>query len=526
MGRRASWNGLVSRDSGDPTTQLGTHRAAWTMILVYLAGGLTALLDVHLLRGGAAMDGVMRQQVTVIAGIEVIAAAALWQLPWQRWPRGASLTLAVWALVLHAAFGLTGFMSPAVSVAFLCAGFVWLGMFHSYRATLLIVVPAGLTHAVPQWSLDGDPRHFGTLAIILPVWLLIAFVINRTVDALHRAHRSLDRRARLLEQIALAGHRLSRLDPLEVTAAALEALRGTGATSASLLLRVDGDGWAGHLLTDGAGPPGDAGRDTGPPASLPLSPAALNTLHERLQDHHSPGLSTLDDDLTIDEVVLPAGHVLAHAPVPTLGGAGSLVATYPPERTPGIAEQQAVELLATQTGQALSTANLFQVERRESRRHASDARRDGLTGIGNRRAIDIALADLRPGDVVVMLDLDRFKQVNDEYGHAAGDDTLRQLAAYLEGFARAQDTVGRYGGEEFTLLLAHAAPEADGAVARLLDGWRAKQPVTTLSAGYAVHMIGCTPQDSLAAADAALFRAKRGGRDRAVRGMSETLHPN
>jgi diguanylate cyclase (GGDEF)-like protein len=87
------------------------------------------------------------------------------------------------------------------------------------------------------------------------------------------------------------------------------------------------------------------------------------------------------------------------------------------------------------------------------------AERDALTGLWNRRGLEHCVADLPPvhraasGLALLLLDLDRFKQVNDSYGHEAGDAVLRSVAAQLEEAVRRNDIVARLGGDEFVLVL-------------------------------------------------------------------------
>jgi diguanylate cyclase (GGDEF)-like protein len=141
--------------------------------------------------------------------------------------------------------------------------------------------------------------------------------------------------------------------------------------------------------------------------------------------------------------------------------------------------------------------------------------RDELTGVGNRRYGMSALARLRVGDVVLLLDLDGFKAINDRHGHAAGDAVLADLGGLLLGSMRGVDAVARYGGEEFLVVLSQAEVAAREIAERLLADWRARSPRATLSCGVAVHEAGETPEETLARADAALYEAKRLGRDRA-----------
>src|SRR5690606_10919362 len=135
-------------------------------------------------------------------------------------------------------------------------------------------------------------------------------------------------------------------------------------------------------------------------------------------------------------------------------------------------------------------------------------------------AFDGALARLLHGqrerDTVfslLMLDLDRFKAYNDDYGHLAGDQVLRITGHLLRAALRPSDRAARYGGEEFVLLL----PEADAAGARevaerILHAFRGfawPQRAVTVSIGVAQAVSGDTAADLIQRADAALYAAKR-----------------
>jgi diguanylate cyclase (GGDEF)-like protein len=141
---------------------------------------------------------------------------------------------------------------------------------------------------------------------------------------------------------------------------------------------------------------------------------------------------------------------------------------------------------------------------------------DDLTGLGNRRRANVLLESLQDGDALAVLDLDLFKDVNDRLGHQIGDQVLQALGSYLRGAVRGADSVARFGGEEFVVVLRAAGDSAADAVLRLLAGWRATRPVTTLSAGVAEHRAGQPYKVTFANADAALYQAKRDGRDRLV----------
>jgi diguanylate cyclase (GGDEF)-like protein len=152
------------------------------------------------------------------------------------------------------------------------------------------------------------------------------------------------------------------------------------------------------------------------------------------------------------------------------------------------------------------------------------ARVDALTGALNRHGLDLVLDDLpAQGRLlsIVMCDIDRFKQVNDRLGHEAGDQVLRRVAVVLASVLRGGDSVVRYGGEEFLLVL----PDIDLAKAeRVADRARnavAEQPITaggqtvtvTLSAGVAERRGAEARDQLLRRADQALYEAKESGRN-------------
>ena len=148
----------------------------------------------------------------------------------------------------------------------------------------------------------------------------------------------------------------------------------------------------------------------------------------------------------------------------------------------------------------------------EVNRFSVEATTDGLTQLANRRMVARALGRLRDGDTVIMVDLDYFKRVNDTYGHAAGDETLRTLGRVLHECIRGRDFVGRYGGEEFVIVLSDSK-EPDAFLTRLRDAWIAARPYdVSFSAGIAV--VAGDSAAAIAAADGAMYAAKKDGRDR------------
>lgn len=153
---------------------------------------------------------------------------------------------------------------------------------------------------------------------------------------------------------------------------------------------------------------------------------------------------------------------------------------------------------------------------RDVERSRLDAAVDPLTGLLNRRAIAPLLTRLQPGDVVAMLDLDRFKHTNDTRGHEAGDLALRGFSRLLREQLRATDPCARYGGDEFLVLLPRSNRwSASGLFHRLRRRWDEVRPLPIeFSAGLAVVPRDGRGEDALRAADEALYGAKAAGRGR------------
>ena len=163
---------------------------------------------------------------------------------------------------------------------------------------------------------------------------------------------------------------------------------------------------------------------------------------------------------------------------------------------------------------------------RRNRQLAELANSDELTGVPNRRRfrelLEVDFAVAREGGVplsLVMIDVDRFKEYNDAFGHPSGDEVLRQVAATLDDAVGPRGSVARYGGEEFVALLPDTPVDGARQLAERLRAAVASarwphRPVTA-SFGVATTGPGSTRPDVLVGqADRALYRSKRAGRDR------------
>jgi diguanylate cyclase (GGDEF)-like protein len=175
----------------------------------------------------------------------------------------------------------------------------------------------------------------------------------------------------------------------------------------------------------------------------------------------------------------------------------------------------------------LSTVILSGAFVESDRAHRRRSTLDPLTGLFNRNALEQRLAELdgQPSGrergrshALLLCDLDHFKRVNDELGHAAGDAVLQDVARTMRAVLRAGDSIYRIGGEEILVVLPGATKEdAVGIAERLRQAVRNRRPVgveVTISIGAAVSRSGTINTDDLVArADAALYSAKANGRD-------------
>lgn len=186
-----------------------------------------------------------------------------------------------------------------------------------------------------------------------------------------------------------------------------------------------------------------------------------------------------------------------------------------------------------ETGRCLGTiATIHDVTQRKNQELSLSrtAKTDSLTGLLNRAGfrsrLDLALLNARPGALsIAMIDVDRFKLINDNSGHQVGDMVLREIARRIAAQVRSSDAVGRLGGDEFVILL--TTPNWDKVqdiCGRIVTAVNADPIVlpsgnalrTAISCGVARFQAGLSADDFLHEADQALYAAKRGGRNRVV----------
>ena len=203
-------------------------------------------------------------------------------------------------------------------------------------------------------------------------------------------------------------------------------------------------------------------------------------------------------------------------PVSFMGRSLGVLHTTGPSGAPPSAEQvEQLTTLATQAGSRIGTVRAFE-------RTQLQAQTDGLTGLINRRTLEDLLRQLMRDETpfaLALVDLDRFKLVNDTHGHEAGDRSLRTFAHVVKTVLRDEDLVARWGGEEFLIVLPHST--ADQAVevmnrirTSLANVLRGGHVVFTASFGVTDSTRAGGLQDLIRLADMGLYASKAGGRDR------------
>jgi diguanylate cyclase (GGDEF)-like protein len=374
----------------------------------------------------------------------------------------------------------------------------------TFSVAFLVVAVVALLRAVAPDAGFADRALFGVVLVAG----LAALIHGRSVADLDARRRGeAESFARILSGLSRS------VSPDAIVDAIAEDLGdATGADHVVVVRRSeDGRELAAHLVSLRPGVPAHS------------TPLPLGDLHDPIRGRPPNASETADRLARRVKDVYGLGQVLA-APLTTPDGVvGAIVVSRRggaswPESTRRILGGAAVEASA-----ALARA----YSHRDAEARAST---DALTGLPNRRYFDEFVGLLaqrrRAGDKVgvLMVDVDRFKVLNDKHGHATGDAVLREVAGAIVSAVREDDVPARFGGEEFVVLLRNPDPgvaveigERIRAAVRGLDLGRLEVPPVSVSVGVAVATGPDEPIESLIEiADEALYRAKRGGRDRVV----------
>jgi diguanylate cyclase (GGDEF)-like protein len=430
------------------------------------------------------------------AAITLALGLAVRALPWTGWPRFSLLSFPMASLTLLA---ITGAVAPGVMPAYLAfylLAYVFVGLTQKPGSAVLLTPFAALSYSIASHGGNGG-------AVIAVTIAAVAIVTGELLSvAMVRGMETEAGLGRVLE----AARVIARTDTVGDACHVLcdSALSVFSAHSAVVFLADPTVAYR-YVTTAQAG------------AAAESAPIVVNIAEEQTGVGVAvrSGERMFVDDVQASPVVsarfaeaLGARSILFLPLVGQNGAVGALVIGW--ERRMAFLDPIAVtaaEVLSAESGWVLERLGI-------TARLAWEAENDPLTCLPNRRVLNRALGAAKQGDALVVIDLDLFKKVNDEHGHAAGDETLRLMADCLRAVTREGDCAARMGGEEFAVVLARAGAEGAASVLRRLrEAWARREPLTTFSAGVAVCQPGEGSVTTLGRADAALYEAKRAGRD-------------
>jgi diguanylate cyclase (GGDEF)-like protein len=385
---------------------------------------------------------------------------------------------------------------------------VWVAVVSDRRAVRFVTLGCALMFAIPL-AFVGEPTYPASgwrgAAVFTLIAYLVGSLINSTLAEQRRHAAQAKRHSQEMEEMHKAFAAISTVarsvslgtDARELVCAAV--ISSTGARLATVVEPSE----RGFEISGSAGIPFDSVK----PSSE--QPGASLTAYEEGRRVFVPDVAREPGFPAV--IVRATGIVSAHyEPILREGRpVGVLCAAWDTPRSHLDAKTLAVlQYLAAEAGTAIERCDLLA-------RLNGQARTDQLTTLPNRRAWDeiLELATVRSGPMcIAMVDLDRFKDYNDERGHAAGDQLLHACALAWKSQIRPSDTLARYGGEEFAVFLPNCTlSDAAGVMERLR---RATPHGATASVGVAERRIGESTADVLERADAALYAAKDAGRDR------------
>ncbi len=476
--------------SDDPRRTLAVRLGA----IFYVAGGLAVLITEWALPASV--------NYTVLTGASIIAITAglgVCALPWERWPRRSLLVLPVAGNFLVGGVGLLAPNALPHYVDLYALTLVYVGLTQPPGSATAIMPLSVLSFVVGT----RGPVNGGAVvnAVIAgAIGLFVSEALAHVVTRFGRAEDNLRDLLTATQTLSLAADVQDAADIL--CEAGRQLLRGDVAV----------------VYTSVADQPGRYVSRSSRGGRLPSSRVTVDIDRERSglgealrQGRMSLVSDTREPGVVSERIVRSLGMAsVLYAPLPAqIGHVGGLVVGWnkPVRRLDDIA-RTTTEVLSTEAGAVLERLGA-------TARLVHEAETDPLTGLLNRRSFNRCLDATRAGDTVVLIDLDHFKQINDQRGHGAGDEVLRSMADCLRQASRSADHLGRWGGEACALIRPRTGlGGAHAVIERLRADWAATQPLTTFSAGIAERLGDEGPVLTLGRADAALYDAKRAGRDR------------
>lgn len=447
--------------------------------------------------------------LSIVIGLAVAAvaiAAALHFSPWDRWhPRALLIIVPLAYTVIYFFDSIIGTNPYAYSTFFILIS-IWIGLAQPQYTSLLLSPLTVVAYLLPLMGPGHSSDEVNSAWFMAPMCVVVSELVARAVTEFNKSRSELNKRAKVLSILMRGARSMNTLDADKVLEGSMDSL-----------IELGFDGGVFNLVSeDGQTFRTFVARNLPSDYEQPFHPLTYGITGVVVREQKP----LIIDDYLNHPVAIPS---IKNAGYVVFGGVpvwaedkviGVLLAGRKNKRRISPQDREALERLAAQASGALMNARKFENEQRTAQQNAESSMRDPLTGLGNRRQIDATLAKLLPNDAVLMIDLDRFKSVNDTDGHAAGDALLAKLGGFLKSQMREGDSAGRYGGEEFLLVLKAIGDDARPAAEQIAQAWRDSKPRTTMSIGVAVHRFGATAEDTVKRADTAVYEAKHTGRDR------------
>jgi diguanylate cyclase (GGDEF)-like protein len=470
--------------------------------LLFLVSGLLAFLGILL----SQVEPGRRLLIAGLGLLDLVLAAAFTLLPWHRLAPRMLLAIPVFGYVTIGLFDVAGaFPTPYLYPIFFILLSVWLGLSQPPRTAIWLAPVTTAAYVLPLLQPGHDGRALSSVITAVVTFVLVSEVIARAVHQLETARAQSHHRAELLGNVVRATRMLSTLDPGALMSSLVDAVIAMGFDAAAFNV-FDEEGKTFRVVRARNLP--DHVVEGIHPAQQGVAGMVLASGRAQLIENYR------DDPRANPELAREGFQVVAGAPI-IIDRRIAAVMVASARRPIQLTAQdlEALELLGQQAAAELANVIRFEMQGREKQFLAEAAVRDHLTGLGNRQFVSQILADLQPDDGVLLADLDHFKSVNDSDGHAGGDAVLVALATFLKRTLRVQDLAGRYGGEEFMIVLPQTGVASGDAARRLVAAWQATSPRTTISIGAAIHRRDRSAHATVEAADAALYVAKRDGRN-------------
>jgi len=471
---------------------------------LWSAGSLSHLASVLLVAGFVSINGVAyiaeRQDARTRVLLDVVQllgdTLVVLLVAWTQHGH-ASAESADWAiLVLPAIEGAIRFQVPGAIAS-------WLVLAGGYSGLNMVTDPSLPPATVAQ-------RLTVVLLVALPVGYLAEQLVAE-IDAHRRGRAQAEERSVSLKAAALGGRRISQLDVDEI----IDVIQAT----------------VGEM---GFGTP-----EVFELSELEATDTESVSAHAVAHSHREPAIAPRADQLDAAAEALNSGRTVIRSgkdstllalTIPTVDDhLVVLTADWPDAEPPPAAPVESLELFAAQAGASLHNAQLHLGLEELKDRLDHEASHDPLTGLANPRRFALELERVgrrgRPGDLlgVLFIDLDGFKDVNDQFGHDVGNELLVAVAARLRACVRPGDLVARIGGDEFTIMLTRLTDvETAAAIAQricdllcdpFLVGRHQIRISTSIGLAFGRTQLADT-DELLRRADAAMYRAKTDGKAR------------